>query len=343
MAPPSARVEASSADARAALRRRRGVERALTSALEPRRARWTRRSPASSSRTSPPCRRARGRRLAGAHLQVTAAGACAAGCARHRRHRRPRRAGLHGRGRRVRRSEGRGDRRPHSTARLLSDGEKARGPGKPRGGGAPRARGGRARSASRRRRPRRSPRPPPRPARRGGRGGLTVRPPAADVSFSVAFAPSYLAATVATYLASTRVPARLRSVGLFPTITGGVAMAGVPRRRVGAPRRVRRGAAGIREDCDGARDWRVNPAALAARSREGASPRAGGEQLRRRNAASVADAVPETSSLRREGGGGGLSGVADPRHRAQCTTTGLAVSMAADRRGPFARSPQGAR
>ena len=89
---------------------------------------------------------------------------------RHHVHRRPRRAGLHGRGRRVRRSEGRGDRRVLGARSEGGVGARA---GEGRGGGA-RARGGRKKAAAAARgalgRRRRDP-------RRGGRGGLTVRPP----------------------------------------------------------------------------------------------------------------------------------------------------------------------
>jgi putative effector of murein hydrolase/putative effector of murein hydrolase LrgA (UPF0299 family) len=151
-----------------------------------------------------------------------------------------------------------------------------------------------------------------------------------DVSFSVAFAPSYLAATVATYLASTRVPARLQRVGLFPTITGGVAMALVS---AGVGAATGAGAiGGIREYCDGAGRvllYFVPPAVLGLAFRVKAQRRAL-EANFAAVAVAVAVAVPGGFAVAAALGRAlGLPAWLTLATVPKCTTTGLAVSMAA--------------
>ena len=149
-----------------------------------------------------------------------------------------------------------------------------------------------------------------------------------DVSFSVAFAPSYLAATVATYLASTRVPARLQRVGLFPTITGGIAMALVS---AGVGAATGAGAiGGIREYCDGAGRvllYFVPPAVLGLAFRVKAQRRALEANFA---AVAVAVAVPGGFAVAAALGRAlGLPAWLTLATVPKCTTTGLAVSMAA--------------
>ena len=157
-----------------------------------------------------------------------------------------------------------------------------------------------------------------------------------SVAASVAATPAYLCITVAVYLLSRRVPPRLQRLGLFPTITAGVAMAlitaaagaaGVVLPGAGEP-----WAAGIRLYMKGAGAvllYFVPPAVLGLAFRVHAQ-----RKVLAANAFSLAVAL----SLAVPGGLilaaslGRLAGLPTGLILAslpKCTTTGLAVAMAA--------------
>ena len=153
--------------------------------------------------------------------------------------------------------------------------------------------------------------------------------PWVDLSFHTTAAPAYICATATTYLLARRVPAGAQRLGLFPTVTGGVAMACLAS-AVGCLTGV--GAeAGIRDYLAGAGAvflYFVPPAVLGLAFRV----RAQAETLRKNAtplALAVAVAVPGGLLLAAAlGNACGLPADVVLASLPKCTTTGLAVHMA---------------